>query len=500
MNALLVTNPPTDRHIDLAELLAGRLRIEPLPVADLRIDSRAIRPGDAFVAVPGRQGHGLAHVAAAGAAGASVFLYDARNPTPVAPAGMRGLAVPELDSDLAELADRAYRSPSAVATVTGITGTNGKTTTAWLIARAQAARDGAGAYIGTLGSGLVPDLTASMHTTPDVFALQAALRQLVDRGATNIALEVSSQGLDQRRTDGVRIYAAGFTNLSRDHLDYHGTMQAYADAKRRLFATPGLQHAVINVADAVGADIASGLAPQVILTRVGVRPEGASRYVLAERLVAAPAGLVIEGSTHLGRFRLESRLLGRFNAENLTVALGLLLAQGWSQDEAIAALAASDAPPGRMERWRLPSGALAVVDYAHTPDALEKALMSLREHTSGTLWCVFGCGGDRDKGKRPAMGAVAERHADRVVLTDDNPRSESPAAIVADIESGMRDAGRVIREHDRRKAIATAVAGAGAGDLVLVAGMGHEEGQTYAGVRRPYSDRLTVAALAGAAP
>jgi UDP-N-acetylmuramoyl-L-alanyl-D-glutamate--2,6-diaminopimelate ligase len=501
MNACAVTSPSTEPTINLAPLLADRLEIAPLPVRALTMDSRAVRPGDAFVALPGRSGHGLEHAAAAIAAGAIAVLFDAGSPNRFeAKPPTRSLAVPGLDRDFAQLADRAYREPSALAKVIGVTGTNGKTTTAWLVASAFATRGEAGGYIGTVGRGVLPFLAPSTHTTPDVFSLQSSLRELVDAGARHVALEVSSQGLDQGRIDGVRVYAAGFTNLTRDHLDYHGTMEAYRAAKARLFAARDLRHAVINVRDAAGATFASGLGPGIELTTIGARPVEGGRYVLALNVEPEISGLVVRGESHEGPFCLRSALVGDFNAENLMVALGLLLTAGMTQDEAVAALAGVTAPPGRMEMWRLPTGGIAVVDYAHTPDALEHALRSLRRHCRGTLWCVFGCGGDRDRGKRPAMGAAAERLADRTVLTDDNPRSEDSAAIIAEIATGMSNPGRVVREADRRAAIALACAAAVPGDIVLVAGMGHEEGQTYGAVRRPYSDRATVAELAGKAP
>ena len=501
MSACAVTAEFPVRSIDLAPLLADRLSIGPLPVRRLTMDSRAVRPGDAFVALPGRVGHGLQHAAAAVAAGAVAVLYDAAGgDRPAVKGSARALAVPDLDRDFALLADRAYREPSAAARVFGITGTNGKTTTAWLVASAFAARGEAGGYIGTVGCGVLPAVEPATHTTPDVFALQGSLRDLVDQGAKHVALEVSSQGLDQGRTEGVRMFAAGFTNLTRDHLDYHGTMEAYLAAKARLFVARDLRHAVVNVRDAAGAAYASELAPGIELTTVGARSANGGRYVLAVDVQPEISGLVVRGESHEGPFCLKSALVGDFNVENLTVALGLLLAAGLTQEAAVEALAGVRAPPGRMEIWTLPTGGVAVVDYAHTPDALEHALRSLRRHCQGSLWCVFGCGGDRDRGKRPAMGAAAERLADRIVLTDDNPRSEDSAAIIAEIAAGMSHPERARREPDRRTAIAVACAAAGPGDIVLVAGMGHEEGQTYGAVRRPYSDRATVAELAGAAP
>lgn len=499
MNALRIDPAPAARRIDLAAVLGDRLPIEPIWVGDLHLDSRAVRPGDAFVAVAGRRGHGLDHLAAACRAGAIAVLWDPSqvHEPPALPAGVRGLPVPGLAADLAALADRAYGSPSLRADVVGITGTNGKTTTAWLVAAACQALGQPAGYVGTLGAGLPPDLAATTHTTPDVFGIQATLAGLVARGARQIAVEVSSQGLDQGRTRAVRLRAAGFTNLTRDHLDYHGTMEAYGAAKARLFDGPGLGTAVINVADPFGATLAAGLRPGTMLIAVQPADDAQPRFVRARSVTPHADGLCIEGASDRGPFQLRSRLIGAFNAQNLLVALGLLLALGVELQAAVAALQTVAAPPGRMELWTLPSGVSAVVDYAHTPDALEKALQALRQHAEGALWCVFGCGGDRDRGKRPQMGAIAERLADHVVLTDDNPRDEDPDVILDDIASGLADARRAIREHDRAAAITLACARARPGDIVLVAGMGHEDSQMRSGQRRPYSDRVVVAALAG---
>lgn len=496
MNAVPVTTPTALPEIDLAELLHDRVIVAPVRVRRLRVDSRFVQPGDAFVALPGRGGHGLDYVASAARAGAVAALFDESRPPALMPAGVRGIAVPGLERDVAQLADRAYRSPSAGTRVFAVTGTNGKTTTAWMLAGAYRSRGEPGGYIGTLGEGSIDALRPATHTTPDLFSLQASLRDLVDKGAAHVAMEVSSQGLDQQRTDGVRIYAAAFTNLTRDHLDYHGTMQAYEAAKRRLFVTQGLQHAVINMASEAGPRFAAAVRSGVEVTSVGPRVDGYRRFVCATRIVPTGQGLEIAGDSHAGPFALQAKLVGAFNVENTLVALGMMLADGIEPERAAAALSHSPAPPGRMEQWRLAKGVLVIVDYAHTPDALAKVLESVRPHCAGALWCLFGCGGDRDKGKRPAMGAVAERLADRVILTDDNPRSEESAEIIADILAGFEEPKRARVEPDRPRAIAEACASAVQGDVVLIAGMGHEEGQIYGASRRPHSDRAVVAAIA----
>ena len=494
--------------VELAWLLAGLVAAPRVTVRDLTLDSRGVHPGDAFVALAGRGSHGLDYVDDAIARGAAAVLWDPAEgrALPPLPPAVTTVAVPALRSELGDLADRFYGEPSSDATLAGITGTNGKTTCAWLLAQCYGAR---GAYLGTLGQGRPPELAAGTHTTPDCIALHRALRRLVDAGARRIALEVSSHALDQQRVAGARLPLTAFTNLTREHLDYHGTMAAYGAAKERLFHCRGVAHAVINVGDGVGRELATRLPAGVALTRVDARPaaapptgaaRGAASFVAATRVRPLAAGLEIEGATQHGAFQLRSPLVGQFNAENLLLVLGLLLAGGMPQAEALATLASASAPPGRLERFACGrNGPTLVVDYAHTPDALAKALAALRLHTPGRLWCVFGCGGDRDPGKRPQMAAAAEAGADALVVTDDNPRTEDPERIVAMITAGL--AGRVEAhvERDRTRAIEFAARRARAGDVVLIAGKGHEDYQIYGHERRPASDRALARALAEAA-
>jgi len=315
-------------------------------------------------------------------------------------------------------------------------------------------------------------------------------------------MEVSSHALDQDRLAGVPVEIAAFTNLTRDHLDYHGTLEAYAEAKRRLFSLPGVTLAVINVGDETGRRYAASLPAGVecIAVAVGGEPlQGPGRFVQVMSLATSSGGLVLRLRGHFGERELVSRLVGAFNAENLAVVLGVLLAWGHDVEAAIAALGEVSAPPGRMEGFRLPGGALAIVDYAHTPDALAKVLESARRHAAGRLRVVFGCGGDRDRGKRAPMGEIAERLADEVYVTDDNPRGEDPQRIVGMILEGMRDPGRARVLRDRAAAIAEALDGAGEGDVVVIAGKGHEDYQLVGGERRAFSDRDCVARHAGRA-
>ena len=482
---------------ELAWRLHGRVAAPRVTVRDLVLDSRQVEPGDAFVAVAGRSTHGLEHVDAAIARGAIAVLWDPVDVAvlPALPPSVTAVAVPTLAASLGDLADRFYGHPSAEMELAAITGTNGKTTCAWLYAVCRAAD---AAYLGTLGAGRPPLLAPTSHTTLDVMALHRALRSFRDAGARHVGLEVSSHALDQGRVDGVRLPLVAFTNLTRDHLDYHGTMQAYGAAKERLLHGRGIRHAVINVGDAFGAGLAERAPEGVRVTRVtsggGVPPDG--RYVVATGIACHAGGLDIDGVTHAGPFRLSAPLVGAFNAENLLVVLGLLLASGVPLDAAVAALAVASPPPGRMEAFRVGAhGPTLVVDYAHTPDALSKALAALRAHTTGTLWCVFGCGGDRDAGKRPLMAAAAEAGADRIVVTDDNPRSEDPDRIVAMITAAFSGRVPVHVERDREAAIRGARAAARPGDVILIAGKGHEDYQLYGAERRAFSDRAIADAL-----
>jgi UDP-N-acetylmuramoyl-L-alanyl-D-glutamate--2,6-diaminopimelate ligase len=488
----------------LDALLVGIAAAPPLAIAGLALDSRAVRRGDAFIALRGGSGHGLEHQSKAIAAGACAVLWDpgeGRTPEAV-PDRVAQVPVAALRSRLGEIADRFYGSPSSRLAVAGVTGTNGKTTCAWLLASAANGATRRGAYLGTLGSGFPPELASAALTTPDVVTLHRQLRALSDAGATHVAMEISSHALDQGRIDGVRLRVAAFCNLSRDHLDYHVSIERYAFAKQRLFRTPGLEHAVINTGDPVGARFAEALGAGVTLTSVAVGGErpATQRFIHVTHVDAAADGLSLEVNCHFGRRRLKSRLVGAFNAENLAVTLGMLLAWDVDVDEALAALAVGTAPPGRMEGFRLPNGALAIVDYAHTPDALAKVLTAVRAHASGRVLVVFGCGGDRDTGKRALMGAAAERLADRVIVTDDNPRGEDPDRIVGMILSGFRSPARALVERDRGLAIGAALAEAGPRDVVLIAGKGHEDYQLVGAERRHWSDREFLQRQGGGAP
>ncbi len=469
-----------------------------IEITGLVQDSRAIQPGDAFVAIAGFGAHGLNFIAQAKAAGAVATLFEPPIPEefkaaafPVTANDMPMIAVPGLRARLGAMADRFHGEPSRTMTTVGVTGTNGKTSIVQLLAQAWTLRGRCAGTIGTLGAGLYGEAVPTGFTTPLVLQLHALLAQLRDAGADAVAMEVSSHARDQGRVDGVHFKVGMFTNMTRDHLDYHGTMDAYGAAKAKLFAWRDLDAAVLNLDDAFGRELHAGIHAPV--RAIGVSSRGAETASLrADDIVLDLAGLSfslrIDGETHAVR----SPLLGRFNADNLLAVAGALHALGETAADIAAVLPMLRPVHGRMNRLggdgRLP---LVVIDYAHTPDALEQALTSLRAHAAGRLVCVFGCGGDRDSGKRPQMAAIAEARADAVIVTDDNPRTESGDAIVADIVAGFANASTIVIRRDRAAAIAHAIAMAAANDIVLIAGKGHEPYQEIDGVQYPFDDTAT---------
>jgi UDP-N-acetylmuramoyl-L-alanyl-D-glutamate--2,6-diaminopimelate ligase len=406
------------------------------------------------------------------------------------------VAVAELSRHAGTIAARFFGHPSRALHCVGVTGTDGKTSTAYLLAQALERLRQPCLYIGTLGTGRPGALVAGDHTTPDPVGLQRRLHAALNDGAACVAMEVSSHALDQARVAGVEFATAILTNVGRDHLDYHGTVERYAAAKRRLFLEAAPRAVVLNGDDAHGRAWAAELAGHP--WRIVYALDGAAD-LRGTALALSPDGLSLEVAYAGARATIASRLLGRFNACNLLAALGALLARNVGLHDACAALGAATTVPGRIEGFRGPKAApLVVVDYAHTPQALAQVLQAARSHCRATMWCVFGCGGDRDRGKRPLMGEAAARLADRVIVTDDNPRTEDPAAIVAEILAGM-PAGRARVIHDREQAITAAVRAAGPDDVVVVAGKGHEDYQVYGRERRAFSDRAFVAGLVGQA-
>lgn len=466
-----------------------QLRAKGVTPTRLTADSRRVRPGDVFVAFPGAHVDGRDFIAQALARGAAAVLAEAgrSGATEVGAGDTALIEVTGLGALSGEIAHLVYGRPSEKLWVAGITGTNGKTSISQWIAQAMDALGKRCAVVGTLGNGFVDALAESLNTTPDAITLHAALAAFVEHGAQACAMEVSSIGLDQGRLNGIAFDVGVFTNLTRDHLEYHGSMEAYAAAKARLFAMPGLAAAVLNLDDAFGLDLAQrlrGRLPTLGYT-LGDAAAAGDDVLRAENLRMGAAGIEFE----LRGVTIAAPVVGRFNASNLLAVAAALLGRGESLDAIAAALRGIRPPPGRMQALGGHGQPLVVVDYAHTPDALEKALGVLRETAAargGKLACVFGCGGERDPGKRPQMGAIAERLADRVVVTSDNPRGEDPRAIIDAILGGMKSTPPV--QVERGEAVAAAIATADGRDVILLAGKGHEPYQEIAGTRHPYSD------------
>ena len=497
---------------DAARWLQDRVR------GALRVDSRTVTAGDGFIAWPGAATDGRRHVAAALAQGAAACLVE-----------QEGVDAFGFDFDLADeriatyvglkaatgpIASAYYAEPSGQFDVLAVTGTNGKTSTAWWLAEAlntlphvDGITSSPCAVIGTLGVGVPPELVYTGLTTPDPVTLQCALRDFADRGFGACAIEASSIGIAERRLDGMRIAVAVFTNFTQDHLDYHGSMDAYWEAKAELFRWPGLRAAVVNIDDVHGAALvaslieratgaldvwtvsASATAARLTAREIGYDARGLG-FTVCEH---GPDGDTVE--------RLDTAMVGEYNVANLLGVIGALRALGLGLTQAVDACRGLGSVPGRMERVDVSGKPLAVIDYAHTPDALDKALTGLRPlaaQRGGALWCVFGCGGDRDAIKRPMMAAIAEKSADRVVVTSDNPRSENPATIVSQILLGLSNPDAAQVEPDRARAIAQTLAQAAPQDIVLIAGKGHESWQEIAGERFEFSDRLHAAVALGA--
>ncbi|MEO7128523.1 MAG: UDP-N-acetylmuramoyl-L-alanyl-D-glutamate--2,6-diaminopimelate ligase [Rhodoferax sp.] len=465
----------------------------------LQADSRAVRSGDGFIAWPGAATDGRRYVAAALAQGAAACLVEQSG---VEAFGLEGEAMASyagLKAATGPIAAAYFEAPTQRLDILAVTGTNGKTSIAWWLAQAlsnvkRPAPIQCG-LVGTLGVGRPPLVVFNGLTTPDPVLLQRQFRRFVDEGLSACAIEASSIGLAERRLDGTRIRVAIFSNLTQDHLDYHGSMQAYWQAKAELFRWPGLCAAVINVDDAHGAELAASLVQRpldVWTVSCAATPARLQARHIRYAMQGATQGLhfsVIEGTES---HELDTQLIGQYNVSNLLCVIGGLRAMGVALEEAVRACRHLLPVPGRMDCVSEPDQPLVAIDYAHTPDALDKALSALQplaRQRGGQLWCVFGCGGDRDAGKRPLMAAVVEKNADRVIVTSDNPRSEDPEAIIGQIVAGLSHASAAHVQGDRALAIAEAIARASAQDVVLIAGKGHEDYQEVAGVRRAFSDK-----------
>ncbi len=499
MMALAATPPAWTLSALLEGLAVSSASADP-QVCALALDSRDVEPGTLFLACQGATAHGLKYAEAAARSGAVAILAE-----PVADWDLSGLEarlripvipVPQLAERASALAARFFGHPSAALEMIGVTGTNGKTSVTHFLAQALSNEAPCG-LIGTLGAGFPGQLEPTGFTTPDPVTLQHRLAALRGAGARVVAMEVSSHALDQGRAAAVRFRHAVLTNLTRDHLDYHCDMSRYRAAKRRLFEAPGLHWAILNGDDPFTDSVLAALSPSVARAIYSLEPEPATGvahdlWVGTRAIDLLPRGLRLEVTTPVGDGTLEVGLLGRFNAANLLAVLAVLLARGQRLPEALRALGRIRGVPGRMEAFGGNGSPLVVVDYAHTPDALEKALRDLRGHTGRRVLTVFGCGGDRDRGKRALMGAVAERLSDLVVLTDDNPRREDGAAIIAAIQGGMANPSAAKVERRRALAIRLAIALAGRNDIVLIAGKGHETVQDMGDLKVHFSDRAQV--------
>lgn len=473
---------------DLAALLGGIAHAPSVPLAGIASDSRRVSKDFLFLACEGERSHGLDYVADAVANGAVAVAYDpAATIEPPHNPGIPLVAVDGLGARLGELADRFYGAPSAQLKVIGVTGTNGKSTVAWLLSRCLGSLDRSCAYLGTLNHDL---------TTPPAVELHHRLAEFRDSGARFAAIEVSSHALSQRRVDGVRFDTALFTNLSRDHLDYHGSMREYAEAKAKLFLDYRPKHRIINLDTEYGSDLAQRCGNDVVTVSTNFdRVANGRPFVFVKAVVARTGGSDVSIRSSWGSGRFSLAMPGDFNVANAVIVVAALLQQGVSITAACNALSQAEAPPGRMQRVEAPKGApIVYVDFAHSPKALEMALRSVRAHCRGRLWCVFGCGGERDRGKRPLMGKTAQRLADHVVITNDNPRNESPGAIVRDIVAGLPSPHAATVIEDRAAAIAWSIEKAAASDVILIAGKGHEKYQQIGSDRVAFSDYAVASA------
>ncbi len=496
------------RVIQLGNLIAGYPLDIPLPpnitdrpVCGLTQNSRTVQPGELYIALPGLTGHGLDYLTEVVAHEAIAVLTEPNTQWPqdrinalrkTVPIAI--ISSPGLSQHLVALAKCYYTDHAAEMRIIGITGTNGKTSVAHYLAQAlEILQPGSVGVIGTLGNGRLQDLRSTQHTTPDLLSLYAELARQREMGIRQVVMEVSSHALEQGRIAGLRIETALFTNLTRDHQDYHGNMAAYGAAKAKLFQTPDLAHAVIQADDPFGQQLINQLAKNetIKVTEISTNNKtqlNSTHSIQATRIQTSPTGLHIDLQTSAGNGQINSPLRGRFNADNLILALGALRQQQIPLAEAIIALSQVEGVPGRMTHRGGAGQPQVLIDYAHTPDALEKVLQAAREHTKGRLISVFGCGGNRDQGKRPLMGAIAERLTEQVWITDDNPRHENPTEITEQILAGMHQPNQVQLEHSRAKAITEAIAQAQPDDMIVVAGKGHETQQQIGEQQLPFSD------------
>ncbi|PHS25592.1 MAG: UDP-N-acetylmuramoyl-L-alanyl-D-glutamate--2,6-diaminopimelate ligase [Methylophaga sp.] len=484
----------------LAGMVADPAVLEDIQLSAISLDSRYVVAGSLFLSLSADQLQRLNYLEQAIALGASVVLYEQEHDltsseiTALAKQNIAAYAVKDLASKAGEIAARFYGHPSMALTVIAITGTNGKTSVSQFIAQSLELLGFPCGIIGTLGVGRLEHLSDTGMTTPDPVILQGVLADFCQQNINYVVIEASSHALDQGRLNNVMVDVAVLTNLTRDHLDYHKNMANYAAAKARLFSFPSVKTAIINSTDSFGQSLINTLSATKAVKVWSYSTHDAAAKFYAKNSQATRQGVQFELVSNVGEAIITSPLLGFFNNENLLATIASLLAIEIPFEDIIAVIEQCHSVEGRMQCYGNKQQTQLVIDFAHTPDALTQALQSLRAHVpaAGQLWCVFGCGGDRDAGKRSAMGRSAERYADKLIVTDDNPRSEDPAQIVSDILSGVTAVDNVHIEHDRKLAIEYAVSQASSDDIVLVAGKGHEQYQEIAGVKQPFSDVAVV--------
>lgn len=480
--------------INLRQLLADTPQELPdVEVSGLKLDSRRIAHGDCFVAIPGHQIDGRNFIRQAVAAGASAVLQQANSFSVDAIGEVPLICVPHLAEQLSAIAGRFHQHPSRRVKVAGVTGTNGKTTVTHLLAQLYQSLDEPAAVLGTLGSGFIDALLAEKNTTPDAITVQSRLAGLANEGARLVAMEVSSHALVQGRVRALEFSSLVATNVSRDHLDYHGSMESYAAAKEDLFSQYPTRARIYNLDDRVVREWYGRSPGHAFAYSIDSDPAAVAEHVLvASDIEYHDSGANFTLHWQGQSYPASSPLLGQFNVSNTLAAVLVLITDGYSLTQIIPQLAVLKPVAGRMETFSATGQPLAIVDYAHTPDALEQVLKAARRHCKGKLWCVFGCGGDRDRGKRPQMGAIASQFADVIVVTDDNPRTEDPAAIIADVVSGAVGEAQVIQHPGRREAVLSSLAQASAEDVVVMAGKGHEDYQVIGQQNVAYDERNIV--------
>lgn len=487
----------------LDKLLAPlSLHVPPIPLKQMKLDSRKISKNDLFIAIVGHKSDGRQYISQAIAQGAAAIIAEAKGICKHGNIEIRDnipiIYLNNLADQLSILAGDFYHHPSQQLTVVGVTGTNGKTTITQLLAQWTQLCGHQAGVMGTLGNGFLNNISPAKNTTGSAVDIQASLFQFKQQKADFVAMEVSSHGLVQHRVSNIHFSAAIFTNLSRDHLDYHGDMQHYEQAKKLLFTDHMCKLKIINADDEIGfawlKDFPQAVAVAVKRSLADINHE---KWLQAHTIHYHDNGATIEFDSSWGAGCLNSSLIGEFNVSNILLGLATLLSLGYQLPKLLEVSHKLQPVCGRMEIFSAANKPVVIVDYAHTPDALAKALQACRLHCTGRVWCVFGCGGDRDKGKRPIMASIAEQFADNIIVTDDNPRGESPTSITDDIMQGFIQKNNITVIHDRAKAIANAVALAHIGDVILVAGKGHEDYQIMGDRYLDYSDRATVAQLLG---